>query len=417
MVQDWTGVFPDFNYSPQSDIYFEMDTLVSMQCNLEDILVRSSFPDDIRIFLSRSLTMEAAKQLAHGLARLATKVDIPHLSLILYCECSSRVGAIVAEGLRPLQGLKNIALVFKSVPGPASKFAKTVGVSLQCTQKIGKAASFTTLPREIRHSIMDFVFNTGHIQEIYIDGNPPMKRFLCCEKCVPASVVKQGYCACYRLVGGYSTTCRCDCTRTALFWTNKLLCMDSMFVLLSTNRITLSGLQPMFEFFSTLPIVGLHAMKIIDIRIKHFEYRLYAEQIPDEFTKIVSIMKEKCNLNMLWLSIDLRNWSQDEWPQDEWSQDEWFHGRWLHGIWPRDEWREIDQIRENLTSALKPLQGLDRLDVYLGGGKAEDEDKMEKSIMGKDYDAIARGKIHKFFRDPMNVRSMRVILDGGLDDW
>ena len=135
--------------------------------------------------------------------------------------------------------------------------------------------SLTFLPREIRHCIINCVFNAGRKQQFLVHAAIYGKRRYCCQQCISAKAIRFKCCACFGVVGGYSTTCTCAYTRLALFRVSKTLCEDSMHVLFSTSRVILHSVDTSLKFFSNLPNCALEVLRIIHIHIHGQDHGLF----------------------------------------------------------------------------------------------------------------------------------------------
>ena len=374
------------------------DPLLARLAKLSDQEIQSCTAIDIVI--DKPLSKELVRVLVNSLHNLSTKATLSRLNLAICCQCDREVGKILADGLKPLHGLKNLALRVNNRPevGPV---ALAKGTVLSLTRKTPQGGfPFHSLPSELRQKILaltDLVPDYNNLilwktRGLMIRNGKliPPKRSSCCQTCTNASDQTKE-CACWSRVGAYSTMCTCYEHPFALFRVSKILYEDSTYVCFSRNRFILASdtSAQNLAFLKNLPDAAPRVMRQLDLILNREQIRrISAEDGNSELADLealVTFVSRKCNLSVLHFSLDTGFLNEDYGMLAEMGDDL----KWLRATYQR------------IADALMPLKDVNRLEIYFSKF-FEEEAAAEKKVKGESYDALARGKTYWSERWPLD---------------
>ena len=241
--------------------------------------------------------------------------------------------------------------------------------ALALTNSVSQAPfSFTRLPTEIRQKILAYT-------NLVPDYTDPIQ---CTEHGI---LIRNG--RILRPIG--------SCYDHALFLVNKMLYEDSIYVFFSRNRFLLCAdtSAANLAFLQKLSDKAMYAMRMIDVQLLGPSADRFAQGDSEEqrdFKAVVALVAAKCNFLVLHFALDSGWMNYDCYSLEtrNWGELEWF----------------LTTYRR-LASAMKPLKGIRHFEVFLSY-RREEEEFMEKEVMGDDYDALAGGKIHWTKRCPFD---------------
>ena len=374
------------------------DPLLARLVRLSDQEIESCTA--IVIVFDKPLSKDFVRVLLISLHKLSTKATLSRLNLAICCQCDREAGKMLADGLGPLRGLKNLALRLNKRPevGPVALAKATV---LSLTRQIPQGGfPFQSLPSELRQKILaltDLVPDYNNLilwntRGLMIRNGKlvPPKRYSCCRTCTNAwDQTKE--CACWSRVGAYSTMCSCYEHPFALFRVSKILYEDSTYVCFSRNRFILANdtSAQNLAFLQNLPDAAPRAMRQLDLILTREQIRrISAEDGNSEladFEALVALISRKCNLSVLHFSLDTGFLNEDYAMLAEMGDDL----KWLRATYQR------------IADALMPLKDVNRLEIYFSKF-FEEEVAAEKKVMGENYDALARGKTYWYERWPLD---------------
>ena len=334
-----------------------------------------------------------------SIRQLVLMVNLSTFSFGISCKIDGVTGGILLDGLKVLQGIKELSLRLNDFPDPSLiSVVKSTALTLTGRSHIPpKPFRFTELPVELRHLVIchtDLVpFYNSHQSYpscIWInDGKIDQDYGICCRTCTNSLTE----CACWSRARAYSTQCTCRSHTFGLFRVSRSLNADAAYVCFSKNRFVLrcdSSFASHTAFLLSLPSHALYSIRQLDIQVSDvqigcFEPDRSQSAIINEVSKLLGVISTTFNLPLLHLSLDFFGLSIDDFSDDDDDDLDWVYE--LH--------REISRV-----IALKfKGRGLDRFEVF-SNFWCEEEDELEKMVMGDGYDALARGKVHWEDRSP-----------------
>ena len=346
----------------------------------------------IDICVPTALEKGDAEAFLQSIQPLIRGVKLSAFSLGIWCQTDKVAGRILIDGLKTLQGIKDLSLTLDDSPDPESSFVvKSAVLSLTNRAPVSfKPFRFTELPTEIRHHILSYTDLVpryinhewcSRVIEIK-DGRVQRPRRSCCKTCTNSLAA----CACWFNGGAFSTRCTCYSHPYALFMASRSINADATYVYFSSNRFILSSksyVRSHSEFLLSLPNHALQSIRKLDIQISMMDFVPYDPQCAAayEFSCLLEIIFTKFNLPALHLTLN------SDLEKDKYSVSTDYGNivGWLE--WALVNYRRIARI----TTLELQGQGLDRFEVFLGEGS--EEDKIERTVMGNGYDALARGKL------------------------
>ena len=350
-----------------------------------------------------------------------------HLKLSLSCNATDIETAqkLVAplDGLPPLNELAVCLAVDPKQRGILEVAKDTIWRSRQkATQKepnsttsSSSSISWTSLPREIRLDILsrtdlvDYFFLSiprysycgtarRHGFEI-VAGKLQPRGTRCCYDCTPTLST----CTCTHMHAALSTSCTCTTLPTALFYVSKNMNADATVTFFSRNRFILSGdfreNTSLIRALSARNDAVLKSIRMLDLEISWEQ--LYSMLDPNssmanDWAELVACMASSLHLPKLWLSIDAGQ-CRDELDVFD------LHGHhdysWMHKVY--------SALFDPLCVHLRGHRPPEKFHVFLCWW-TEEEGRVEKAVMGEEYESVAEGKVPWRVRDPRYPHSAKM---------
>ena len=288
---------------------------------------------------------------------------------------------------------------------------------------------FTSLPLELQrqvllHTGLIVPFRSiGNIQGVEIFSGQPLytknDSSDCCGKCT--DLQRGPVCHCIHGLKPVSTTCTCYCFPLALFQTSRKVSQLAQEITFSKNRIYLSGdLSANSAWLRSRPLDLLSQIRALDMIITsrqlwewgHLSSSESNIQVPTEWKDIAAILDERPSLRNLTLSIDAAH------TYDGMLEDELILGD--AGIENFESLKDVYKALVEPFSSRPHFRSLNNFFVFwpLFGSLETDA---ERSVMGKDYEPGARGKIafeNRDWRLPHGWEWWKIDEDGEANqDW
>ena len=266
-----------------------------------------------------------------------------------------------------------------------------------------KTLSWTSLPQELRLDILSrtdlvdhpfpprpFITNQRHGFEIK-SGNLLARGTECCNDCTPTLAT----CSCAPIRAAYSASCTCSTVPAALFSVSKQMNHKATMILFSKNRFILSGNFAANTTFikSKLACDSGAARYIRKLDLEISIGPLYEMQNPEsdaarDWDALIATIASSLHMPKLWLSIDAGT----------------FRDRMIHLNNEGDF--DYSWLRASYATLMKPLHAHmsgqsrpEKFHVFLSWWE-EEEEKMEKALMGPQYESVPEGKLAWKARDP-----------------
>lgn len=263
--------------------------------------------------------------------------------------------------------------------------------------------SWASLPQELRFDILsrtDLVdcpfpprpFFTRQRHGFEIESGTLLARGTeCCLDCTPTLAT----CACAPMRAAYSASCTCSTVPAALFRVTKQMKSEATMILFSKNRFILSG-----DFAANIMFIqsklacdsgaASYIRKLdLEISIAQLYEMRYPESEPAcRWDALVASVASSLHMPKLWLSIDAGS----------------FRDRMVH--LNNDGDYDYSWLRASYTALTKPLHEHmreqsrpEKFHVFLSWW-IEEEEKIEKELMGQQYESASEGKLAWRARDP-----------------
>ena len=274
-----------------------------------------------------------------------------------------------------------------------------------------KTLSWTALPQELRLDILsrtdlvDFSFpprpfytRQRHGFEIE-SGTLHARGTECCNDCSPTLAT----CTCAPIRAAYSSSCTCSTMPAALFRVSKQMNHEATMILFSKNRFILSGAFAANTMFikSKLAFASGFASYVrkLDLEISIgplYEMRDPESEAARDWAALIATVASSLHMPKLWLSIDAGS----------------FRDRMLH--LNNDGDFDYSWLRASYATLMKPLHAHmseqsrpEKFHVFLSWWE-EEEEKIEKDLMGRQYESGSEGKLEWRARDPRFPHSVEM---------
>ena len=388
--------------------------LSSLHISLSDIppLILGFPAQSLETFDSRSVEgariLQTWAALCHS---ILSQVPSQQLKLSLSCNVSDvETARAVVAPLIGLQATINLSICLAASPEKREIKEITRGAVSQSTRMQAgmpvshlETLSWTTLPKELRLDILsrtDLVdypllprpFYTRQRHGFEIESGTLLARGTeCCNNCTPTLAT----CACAPIRAAYSASCTCSTVPAALFRVSKQMYHEATMILFSKNRFILSGdFAANTMFIKSKLACDSGAAKYIrklDLEIsiaQLYEMRYPESEAARHWDALVASVTSSLHLPKLWLSIDAGS----------------FRDRMVH--LNNDGDYDYSWLRASYTTLTKPLHDYmseksrpEKFHVFLSWWD-EEEEKIEKELMGRQYESASEGKLAWRARDP-----------------
>ena len=275
--------------------------------------------------------------------------------------------------------------------------------------------SWSSLPKELRLDILgrtdlvDYFFldqtyylsTRRHGFEIY-DGELQPRGRQCCYNCTPTLAT----CTCSAVHAGASNSCTCPRVPAAIISVSKDMSADATEIFFSRNLFIFSGDFAANTFFMQHRwehnITAKSYIRMLDLEIS-LEQRWYMQDpnssTANDWATLVANVASLLYLPKLWLSIDARGSLSDLVHLDD------------------CDWRTtlpalFGPLYKHLSGQRRP----EKFHVFLRWD-TEEEGKVEKAIMGREYDSVAEGKLMPQERQPVYPRCHELDRHYSRFDW
>ena len=256
--------------------------------------------------------------------------------------------------------------------------------------------SWTSLPKELRLDILsrtDLVdypfpphpFYTRQRHGFEIESGTLLARGTeCCNNCTPTLAT----CACAPIHAAYSASCTCPMVPAALFRVSKQMNQEATVILFSKNRFILSGDFAANTMFIKSKLAcdsgAASYIRKLDLEISMgqlYEMRHPESEAARHWDALVTSVASSLHVPKLWLSIDAGIF-----------RDRMVHlnndGDYDYG-WLRASYATLTKpLHDNMSEQSRP----EKFHVFLSWW-FEEEEKMEKGLMGQQYESASEGKL------------------------
>ena len=266
-----------------------------------------------------------------------------------------------------------------------------------------KTLSWSSLPKELRFDILgrtDLVdhpfpprpFYTMQRHGFEIESGTLLARGTeCCNNCTPTLAT----CACPPIRAAYSTSCTCPTVPAALFRVSKQMNYEARMILFSKNRFILSGDFAANTMFIKSKLAcdsgAAGYIRKLDLEIsiaQLYEMRDPESEAARHWDALVASVVSSLYMPKLWLSIDVGNF-----------RDKMVHlnddGDYDYG-WLRASYATLTKpLHDHMSEQSRP----EKFHVFLSWWGHEEE-KIEKELLGQQYESTSEGKLAWGARDP-----------------
>ena len=263
--------------------------------------------------------------------------------------------------------------------------------------------SWTSLPQELRFDILsrtDLVdhpfpprpFYTRQRHGFEIESGTLLARGTeCCINCTPTLAT----CACAPMRAAYSASCTCSTMPAALFRVSKEMKYEATMILFSKNRFILSGdfgANTMFiKSKLTRDFGAASYIRKLDLEISMVQlyYMRHSEsEAARHWDALVASVASSLHMPKLWLSIDAGSFRDS---MLDLNNDGDYNYSWLRASYAT----LTKPLHDHMSEQLRP----EKFHVFLSWW-VEEEEEIEKELMGRQYESASEGKLAWRARDP-----------------
>lgn len=264
--------------------------------------------------------------------------------------------------------------------------------------------SWTSLPKELRLDILSGTDLVDHYtlakpqhhsfrrQGFEIAAGDLLPRGTeCCYNCTPTLST----CACSPIHAAFATSCTCATVPAALFSVSKDMNTEATVTFFSRNRFILSGdftANVVFIQSRLVPnVTAASCIRMLDLEISFVQlYDMRDQNSPTahEWAALVACVAFSLPLPKLWLSIDAGGFPDH---LDLLNNDGHHDYSWLRTAYTA----LFAPLYEHMSGERRPK----KFHVYLCEW-TDEEEKVEKKLMGGEYESAAEGKLAYWERHP-----------------
>ena len=331
------------------------------------------------------------------------QVPSQHLKLSLSCNVSDvETARAVVAPLSELQATANISICLATSPKEREIKEIARGAVSQSTRMQPEmpashleSLSWTSLPKELRLDILsrtdlvDYPFlprpyYTKQRHGFEVESGTLLARGTeCCNNCTPTLAT----CACAPIHAAYSASCTCATVPAALFRVSKQMNHEATMILLSKNRFILSGDFAANTVFIKSKLAcdsgAASYIRKLDLEIsvgQLYEMRHPESEAARDWDALVASVASSLRMSKLWLSIDAGGF-QDR--MVHLNNDGWGDG-WLRASYAT----LMKPLHDHMSKQSRP----EKFHVFLCWW-VEEEEWMEKGLMGQQYESASEGKL------------------------